>query len=129
MEHCDETFFHETFDETFSWDILIMCFDETFWWDILMSNFDEQFWWAILMSIWIRHFDKQYWWDILIKHFEETFCLSLLTLITVDYRGWPLMTLDSYRWWLVITFDMVMMVMGWPYDSLTLSCLMECGVL
>ena len=43
------------------------------------------------------------------------------TLMTVDVHWWPLMTIDDH-WWPLMTFDMAMRIMGWPYDSLTVSC-------
>ena len=48
------------------------------------------------------HFDETFWWDILMRHFDGLW----ITLMTCNDL-----------WWFLMTFDMVMMSMGWPYDS------------
>ena len=51
-------------------------------------------WWST--ALWKKHFDETYWSPL--KNFEDLYL--------------PFMT-----------FDMVIMLMGWPYDSLTVFCL------
>ena len=118
------------FDGKFWWDILMGHFDGTSWWNILMGYFKGTFWGDILMG----HFDGIFWWDnlwyILIA-FDDRWC----QLMTIDDRWWPLMTVDD-RWWPLMivndrrwpgmTFDMVLMLMGWLYDSF--DCLLSIKV-
>ena len=102
------------FDETFLWHILLIHlmthFDETFWRNILRRHFDEKFLWRIRCDIQIGNFNKPFWWhilwNILIRH----------TMIYFDFLWWTLMTVEECCW-LFMTFDMVMMVIRWPYDS------------
>ena len=99
--------FHETllwdifmrlFDETFLWDILTRHFYDIFWLNIMMRHFHEIFWW----DIWMRHFDDTFWWDILQRHFGETYIdCCWRTFMTCNYLWLPLMT-----------FNMLMMLMG-----------------
>ena len=86
-------------DETFGWAILMKQFDETFWWNILIRHFDEKFWWDILL----RQSEKKFWWEIFLRNFYETF-------------WWPLKKFCGLLCPLM-NFDMVMMLLGWPYDS------------
>ena len=52
----------------------------------------------------MRHFDETFLWGIFMRHFDETFWQDLL------------IAFENF-WWHVMTFDMVMFLMWWPYDS------------
>ena len=94
---CTNTTLSKHFNETILWDI---------WWDNMKRHFDYKFWWDILFDIWMRHFvrlfDVKFGWNILMRHF---YCLCR-TFMSCNDRWWPLMT-----------FVMVMLLRGWPYDS------------
>jgi hypothetical protein len=99
MRYFGETFWSSNFGETYRWDILMRHFNETIWSDIVMSHFDETYWWDTLM----RPLDETYWWDTLMRQIDEKFVRPLKNF--------------NDRWLPLMTFDMVMMLMGWPYDS------------
>ena len=104
MRYFGETFWSSNFGETYRWDIWMRHFNETIWSDIVMSHFDETYWWDTLM----RPLDETYWWDTLMRQIDEKFVRPLKNF--------------NDRWLPLMTFDMVMMLMGWPLTVLTVSC-------
>ena len=69
-----------------------------------MRHYDETFLQEILCETFMRHFDETFWRDILTRHFDETFWR----------QSW--MAFEKL-WWPVMTFDMVLILMGRPYYS------------